>query len=137
MMLSTGEVGSEKKWMAGTGSSYRLKGDKVAMFDIHDCLVGMEISQVQGVVKVQQWGTVMLEVEGDSRKRVIKLAQTLIVPGIRVNLFLLQRVVDIGYLPVFGEVKRKVFNKKISTRGSLEKVATMSVNRGRLTLDCR
>ena len=76
-----------------------------------------------------------MEVEGDSGKRVIKLAQTLIVPGIRVNLFSLQRVVDKGYMPVFGEVETKVFIEKISTGGSLS--ATMSVNKGRLTLDCR
>ena len=79
----------------------------------------------------------MLEVEGDSGKRIIKLAHTLIIPRIRVNLFSLQRVVDRGYLPVFGEVKGEAFIKKMSIGGSLEKVATMSVNRGRLTLDCR
>ena len=57
--------------------------------------------------------------------------------GIRVNLFSLQRVVDKGYMPVFSEVEGKVFIKKKSTRGSLEKVATLSVNKGRLALDCR
>ena len=59
------------------------------------------------------------------------------VPSIRVNLFSLQRVVDKGYLPIFGEIDGKVLIKKVVQGGSLEQVATMSVHRGRLTLDCR
>ena len=86
---------------------------------------------------MKQWGTILIEVDGDSGKRVIKLSQTLIVPGIRVNLFSLQRVFDKGYLPVFGDIDGKVLIKKMGQEGSLEQVATMSVHRGRLTLDCR
>ena len=82
--------------MADTGSSHHLKGDTVGIFDVQNCPEGMQINQVQGVVKVKQWGSVLLEVDGDSGKRVIKMSQTLIVPGIRVNLFSLQRVVDNG-----------------------------------------
>ena len=137
MMLSTGGPDSENKWMADSGSSHHLKGDTVGMFDIQACPPGMQISQVQGVIKVQQWGSVLLEVDGHSGKSVIKLSQTLVVPEIRVNLLSLQRVVDKGYLPVFGEIDGKVLIEKMGQKGSLEQVATMSVSRGKLTLDCR
>ena len=136
-MLSAEGPDSENKWMADTGSSHHLKGDTVGMFDIQDCPVGMQINQVQGIIKVQQWGSVLLEVNGHSGKSVVKLSQTLVVPGIRVNLFSLERVVGKGYLPVFGEIDGKVLIKKRGQKGSLEQVATMSVSRGRLTLDCR
>ena len=108
MMLSTGESGSENKWMADSGSSHHLKSDTVGMFDIQNCPEGMKIHQVEGILKVQQWGSILLEVDGHSGKRVIKLSQTLVVPGIRVNLFSLQRVVDMVYVPVFGEIDGKV-----------------------------
>ena len=49
----------------------------------------------------------------------------------------MQRVVDKGYSPAFGEIDGKVLIKKKGQKGSLEQVATMSVSRGRLTLDCR
>ena len=102
MMLSTGEAGLEKKWMADTGSSRHLKGGTMGIFDIQDYPKGMKINFVQGVVKVKQWESILLEVDGDSGKRIIKLSQTLIVPSIRVNIFSLLRVVDKGYLLVFG-----------------------------------
>lgn len=47
MMLSVEGVGSERKWLADTGSSHHLKGDEVGMFDIHDCLEGMKINQIK------------------------------------------------------------------------------------------
>ena len=56
-----------------------------------------------GVVDVKEWGTVLLEVDGVQGKRIMRLREVLIVPNIKVNLFSLQRVVDIGYIPVFGE----------------------------------
>ena len=87
MILSLEGVGLERKWMGDTGSSHHLKGDEVSMLDIHDCPEGMEINQVKGVVKVRQWGSVLWEVDGERGKHVIKLSETLIVPGIKVNLF--------------------------------------------------
>ena len=79
----------------------------------------------------------LLEVDGENGKKIIKLCETLVVPRIRVNLFSLQRVVDQSFIPVFGEVAGKAFIKKFVDEGRLEKVAAISINKGRLTLDCR
>ena len=62
---------------------------------------------MQGTLNVKEWGAVLLEVDGHDGKRVIKLERTLIVPGISVNLFSLQHVLQLGYPPVYGEVVDK------------------------------
>ena len=92
---------------------------------------------MQGVVEVHEWGTVLLEVDGADGKRIIKLHQTLIVPNINSNLFSLQRVINHGFLPVYGEVDGKCVIKKINDDGGYSQVATMTVINGRATLDCR
>ena len=40
------------------------------------------------------------------------------------------------YLPVYGEVPDKCVIKKVGTDGVLTQVATMTIKRGRSTLDC-
>ena len=60
------------------------------MIDVKPCPLGTKIRQVQGVVNVKEWGTVLLEVDGAHGKHVMKLSETLIVPSISVNLFSLQ-----------------------------------------------
>ena len=46
---------------------------------------------------VEQWGSVLLQVDGAKGKKIIRLDETLIIPGISVNFFSLQRVLDMGY----------------------------------------
>ena len=74
--------------------------------------------------------------DGADGKTTIRLDETLIVPGITVNQFSLQRVLDMGYLPVYGEVPDKCVIKKVATDGALTQVATMTIKKGRATLDC-
>ena len=62
------------------------------MVNVSKCPAGTALRQVQGTVNVEEWGTILLEVDSHEGKRVIKLERTLIVPGITVNLFSLQRV---------------------------------------------
>ena len=95
------------------------------MVNIEPCPPGTRIRQVQGFVDVLEWGTVLLEVDGEHGKHVMHLRETLIVPDINVNLFSLQRVIDGGYLPVYGEVDGKCVIKKRTPSGGLQQVATM------------
>ena len=78
----------------------------------------------------------LLQVDGADGKKTIRLDETLIVPGITVNLFSLQRVLDMGYLPVYGEVADKCIIKKVAAGGALTQIATMTIKKGRATLDC-
>ena len=43
------------------------------MIDIEDCPPGTKIRQVQGLVDVKEWGTVLLEVDDANKKRIMKL----------------------------------------------------------------
>ena len=45
-------------------------------------------------------------------------------------------VLDMGYLPVYGEIAEKCLIKKVAADGSLTQVATMTIEKGRATLDC-
>ena len=49
----------------------------------------------------------------------------------------LQRVVEDGFLPVYGEVEGKCIIKKKIDDGGYSQVVTATVIDGRATLDCR
>ena len=124
-------------WLGDTGSSHHIKSTKTGMVNVEPCPPGTRIRQVQGFVDVQEWGTLLLEVDGEDGKHIMQLRETLIVPDINVNLFSLQRVIGGGFLPVYGEVEGKYVIKKRSPLGDLRQVATMIVVNGRSTLDCK
>ena len=123
-------------WLGDSGASHHIKSSSTSMINVTQCPPGTTIRQVQGTVDVEEWGSVLLQVDGSEGKRVIRLDETLIVPGIRVNLFSLQRLLDLGYNPVFGEVANKCIIKKVDAKGAATQVATMTVIKGRSTLDC-
>ena len=123
-------------WLGDTGASAHIKSSSENMINVTKCPPGTKIRQVQGSVVVEEWGTVLLEVDGTGGKHVIKLEETLIVPGITVNLFSLQRVLDLGYLLDYGEVANKCIIKKLDSTGAAVQMATMTVIKGRSTLDC-
>ena len=79
----------------------------------------------------------LLQVDGQDGKKTIRLDETLLVPEITVNLFSLQGVLDMGYFPVYGEVANKCIIKKVDDSGEAVQIATMSITKGRATLDCQ
>ena len=141
MIVEVGLVGESEfpddKWLGDSGSSHHIKSTRDGMFNVEPCPPGTRIRQVHGFVGVKEWGTVLLEVDGEHGKHVIQLRETLIVPSINVNLFSLQRVIKGGFLPVYGEVEGKCLIKKRAASGDLVQVATMTVINGRSTLDCK
>ena len=131
-------VGNQRvnNWLGDSGSSHHIVSSSVGMIDVTKCPAGMRIQQVQGIVDVKEWGTVLLRVDGADGKRIIQLKQTLIIPDIKVNLFSIQRLINKGYLPVYGEVDGKCIIKKKTGNGVWEQYATMTMTNGRGTLDC-
>ena len=67
-------------WLGDTGSSHHIKSTRTGMVNIEPCPPGTRIRQVQGFVDVKEWGTVLLEVDGEHGKHVMQLRETLIVP---------------------------------------------------------
>ena len=77
----------DEKWLGDSGSSHHIKSSPAEMVDVKPCPAGTRIRQVQGVINVKDWGTVLLEVDGANGKHIVKLREMLIVPNINVNLF--------------------------------------------------
>ena len=140
-MGEQGFVGkSEQKldpWLGDSGASHHIKSSSAGMIDVTKCPPGTKIKKFQESVDVKEWGTLLLQVDGEKEKRVMKLEHTLIVPNISVNIFFLQQVLIKGYILVYGEVEGKCIIKKKSDNGDMIQVATMSMKNGRATLDCK
>ena len=139
MEAMVGELGGKSDdqpvdvWLGDSGASHHIKSSSAVMIEVTKCPPGTKIRQVHG----QEWGTVLLQVDGEEGKRVIRLEQTLIIPNISVNIFFLQRVITKGYLLVYGEVANKCLLKKKADNKDLVQVATLSIKNGRSTLDCK
>ena len=104
-------------WLGDSGASHHIKSSSSRMINVTKCPPGTTIRRVQGTEDVEKWGSVLLQVDGQNGKKTIRLDETLIVPGITVNLFSLQRVLEMGYLPVYGEVVDKCILKKKTADG--------------------
>ena len=77
----------EEKWLGDTGSSHHIKSTRAGMIDVENCPPGTKIRQVEGVVDVKKWGTILLEVDGANGKRIMRLHENLIISSIKVNVF--------------------------------------------------
>ena len=86
-----GESGDKSKsvdiWLGDSGASDHIKSSSSGMINVTKCPPGTTIRQVHGTVDVEEWGSVLLQVDGEDWKKTIRLDETLIVSGITVNLF--------------------------------------------------
>ena len=55
---------ADDNWLGDSGSSHHIKSTRDGMIDVKPCPQETKIRQVQGVVNVEEWGTVLLEVDG-------------------------------------------------------------------------
>ena len=74
-------------WLGDSGASHHIKSSAIGMVNVCNRPPGTTLRQVQGIVAVEQWGSVLLQVDGEDGKKTIRLDETLIIPGITVNLF--------------------------------------------------
>ena len=77
-------------WLGDSGASHHIKSSSADMINVTKCPPGTKIRQVQGTVDVEEWGSVLMEVDGHGGKNFIRLDETLIVPTVTINLFSLQ-----------------------------------------------
>ena len=85
-----GESDASKRvdtWLGDSGASHHIKSSSSGMINVCNCPPGTTIRQVQGTIPVEQWGSVLLQVDGANGKNTIRLDETLNVPCISVNLF--------------------------------------------------
>ena len=85
--------GDEKEWVCDSGADFHMTGDK-SLFDIIAPIPStFFVKQIKGKVSVTQWGVVRLSTDGaGGKKRELELREVLFMPGMKVNIFSLQRI---------------------------------------------
>ena len=63
-----GESGASSKsadiWLGDSGTSHHIKSSSTGMINVCKCPPGTKIRQVQGTAVVEEWGSVLLQVDG-------------------------------------------------------------------------
>ena len=89
--------GEAKDWVCDSGADYHMSGDS-SLFDFLDDVPStFHVKQIKGKVAITKWGVVRLSTDkGKGEKGVLELHEVLSLPGMRVNIFSLQRIRDKG-----------------------------------------
>ena len=68
-----GESGNASKlvdiWLGDSSASHHIKSSSIGMINVSKCPPGTTIRQVQGTVAVEQWGSVLLQVDKETARR--------------------------------------------------------------------
>ena len=84
--------GDDKEWVCDSGADFHMSGD-IGLFDFLDDVPStFHVKQIKGKVAITKWGVVRLstdKVKGE--KGVLELHEVLFLPGMRVNIFSLQK----------------------------------------------
>ena len=89
--------GEEREWVCDSGADYHMTGD-ITLFDfLEDIPATFHVKQIKGKVVITKWGVVRLSTDkGDGVKGVLELHEVLFLPGMKVNIFSLQRIRNKG-----------------------------------------
>ena len=92
--MGTGDGdGEEKEWVFDSGAEFHMSGDG----SLFDFLVPIPatifVKQIIGKVAVTKWGMIRLCTDGERGvKKELQLREVLFMPGMKVNIFSLQRI---------------------------------------------
>ena len=92
--MGTGEGdGEEREWVCDSGADCHMTGD-ATLFDSLELIPSkFFVKQIMGRVPVLKWGTVRLQTDGvNGVKKKLELREVLFMPGMKVNIFSLQRI---------------------------------------------
>ena len=89
-----------------SGADYHMSGDSSVFEDIKEIPSNFFVKQIKGIVVVTQWGTVKVSTNrGVGKRGGMKLREVLYMPGMRVNIFSLQRIRKLGSCIFYKERK--------------------------------
>ena len=89
--------GEEKEWVCDSGADYHMSGDATLFDSLQPIPSKFFVKQIMGKVAVTRWGTVRLQTDGENEsKRKLELQEVLFMPGMKVNIFSLQRIRSLG-----------------------------------------
>ena len=130
--------GEEREWVCDSGADYHMSGDATLFDSLHPIPSKFFVKQIMGKVPITQWGTVRLKTDGESKSKTkLELQEVLFMPGMKVNIFSLQRIRSLGACSYsfIGEPQPdrviRIFNR------AGKQIATMKeTTRARPTLIC-
>ena len=87
--------GEEREWVCDSGADYHMSDD-INLFDFLEDIPSLfNVKQIKGKVVITRWGVVRLSTDyGNGVKGVLELQEVLFLPGMKVNVFSLQRIRD-------------------------------------------
>ena len=89
--------GEEKEWVCDSGADFHMSGDPTLFDSLEPIPSTLYVKQIMGKVFMTQWGTVRLWTKGvGGVEKMLELKDALYMPGMRVNIFSLQRIRSIG-----------------------------------------
>ena len=89
------EDGEDKEWVCDIGANYHICGDDSLFDSIEKIPSTFHVKQIKGKVAVTQWRVVRLST-GNGKWGMLKLHEVLHMPGMRVNIFSLQRICKVA-----------------------------------------
>ena len=100
--------GDEREWVCDSGADYHMSGDATLFDSLEDIPSTFYVKRIMGKVAVTKWGTVKLWIDGIcGTKKKLVLQEVLFMPGMKVNIFSLQRIRSKGACNfAFHEVPR-------------------------------
>ena len=126
----------EREWVCDSGADYHMSGDDTLFDSLQPIPSKFFVKQIMGKVVVTQWGTVRPDGVNGVKKK-LELQEVLFMPGMKVNIFSLQRIRSLGACSYsfLGEPQPdrviQIFNR------AGEQIATMKETvRARPTLIC-
>ena len=87
----------KREWVCDSGADYHMSGDMTLFDFLEDIPSTFHVKQIKGKVVKTRWGIVRLSTDkGNGVKGVLELHEVLFLPGMKVNIFSLQRIRDKG-----------------------------------------
>ena len=131
--------GEEREWVCDSGADYHMSGD-ISLFDsLDDVPSTFHVKQIKGKVAITKWGVVRLSTDkGKGVKGVLELHEVLFLPGMKVNIFSLQRIRDKGECSYTFEGKPQPGKQILIRNKEGQQIATMQESlKARPTLVCK
>ena len=96
-MGSGEDDGEDRDWVCDSGADYHMSGDITLFESLSDIPTKFYVKQIKGEVSITKWGVVRLYTDkGKGVRGALELHEVLYLPGMRVNIFSLQRIRDKG-----------------------------------------
>ena len=137
--MGTGDGdGEEREWVCDSGADFHMSGDRT-LFDFLEPIPStFFVKQIMGKVAVTEWGVVRLCTDGGGgAMKELELRQVLYMPGMKVNIFSLQRIRSKGACSyTFQGVPGSGEPIPILNRSGIQVATMKETRRARPTLIC-